>query len=50
MGWVWVGTGGAADTRAVQLPRASDQHCQEQGRKWFVGSGDEAEGMRCGST
>lgn len=43
------GTSGVAETGAVQLPRASGQRCQELGRKWFVGSGDEAEAVRCGS-
>lgn len=47
LGLQWAGTGGAAETKAVQLPRASGW-CQERGRKWFVGSGDGAEAVRCG--
>lgn len=47
LGLQWARTG-AAETKARQLPRASGWRCQERGRKWFVGSGDEAEAVRCG--
>lgn len=47
LGLQWARTG-AAETQARQLPRASGWRCQERGRKWFVGSGDEAEAVRCG--